>query len=146
MEAISITKTSNRNHILTNIIGDDKQLPPVEDEGVEDYFNRPAVHYLTNSNRNILTVQNCFDDKLYQYLKNVDELDTSTFDVKETKRNLCYYNKKRKYIHKNWNDKLKTVDSVLIKEDVNDEYTQDVYICKDLPVIARNWFKKEIYV
>ena len=42
--------------IIFLLIGDDKPLPPVEDEGIDDYFNHPAVHYLTNSNRNILTV------------------------------------------------------------------------------------------
>ena len=36
------------------LIGDDNQLPPVEDdENLEDYFNRPAVKYLCNNNRNI---------------------------------------------------------------------------------------------
>ena len=34
------------------LIGDDKQLPPVEDDKVEDYFNHPAVKYLCNNNRN----------------------------------------------------------------------------------------------
>ncbi len=44
--------------IVFLLIGDEKQLPPVEDEGIEDYFNHPALHYLTNSNRNILTEKN----------------------------------------------------------------------------------------
>jgi hypothetical protein len=42
-----------------------------------------------------------------------------------------------KIYNKIWNDKLKTDDSVSMKEDVNDEYTQDMYIYKDLPVISR---------
>jgi ATP-dependent exoDNAse (exonuclease V) alpha subunit len=124
------------------LIGDNKQLPPVEDETIEDYFNHPAVHYLTNSNRNILTVKKRFDNRLYEYLKNVDGLDTSSFDVKETQRNLCYYNRTRKHINKLWNDKLKPADSLLIKADDTDEYTQDMYIYKDLPVIARKTANK----
>jgi hypothetical protein len=92
------------------------------------------VHYLTNSNRNILTVRKRFDERFYNYL---DGLNTSLFDVKETKICLCYYNRTRKYINKIWNDKLKTDDSVLIKDDVKDEYTQDMYIYEELPVIAR---------
>lgn len=35
------------------LIGDEKQLPPVEDDKVEDYFNHPAVKYPCNNNRNI---------------------------------------------------------------------------------------------
>jgi len=38
------------------LIGDDKQLPPVEDDNVEDYFTHPTVKCLCNNNRNILTV------------------------------------------------------------------------------------------
>ena len=66
-----ITKELWRRLVLlkqaTNItfilIGDDKQLPPVEDEDIEDYFNHSAVKYLTNNNRNILTVRKRFDEK-----------------------------------------------------------------------------------
>ena len=52
------------------------------------------------------------------------------------------YNKTRKYINKLWNDRLKTDESLLIKANGTDEYTQDMYIYNDLPVIARkNYFK-----
>ncbi len=71
--------------IIFLLIGDDKQLPPVEDEGIEDYCNHPAVHYLTNSNRNTLTVKKRSDNTLYNYLKFFGGLDTSLFDVMETK-------------------------------------------------------------
>lgn len=128
--------------IIFLLIGDDKQLEPVEDEDIDDYFNHPAVHYLANNNRNILTIRKRFDERLYNYLKNVDELDLSLFAVRETKRNLCYYNRTRKHINKYWNEKLKTDDSILIKEDIEDDYTQDMYIYKDLPVIARKTEQK----
>jgi hypothetical protein len=49
--------------IVFLLIGDNKQCKPVEDEEIEEYFNHPAVHYLTNSNRNILTVRNRFDER-----------------------------------------------------------------------------------
>jgi hypothetical protein len=56
------------------LIGDNKQLPPVEDEDIDDYFNHPAVKYLANGNRNILTVLKRFDETLYNYLKDVTDL------------------------------------------------------------------------
>ncbi len=31
--------------IIFFLIGDEKQLPPVEYESIDDYFNDPAVHY-----------------------------------------------------------------------------------------------------
>jgi hypothetical protein len=128
--------------IVFLLIGDEKQLNPVEDENIEDYFSHPAVHYLANNNRNILTVRKRFDEKLYNYLKNVDELDLSLFAVQDTKRNLCYYNRTRKHINKIWNEKLKTENGLVIKADIEDDYTQDMYIYKDLPVIARKTEQK----
>ena len=128
--------------IIFLLIGDNKQLPPVEDEEIEDYFNHPAVHYLTNNNRNILTIRKRFDERLYNYLKNVDSLDISLFDVKETPRNLCYYNRTRKHINKIWNEKLKKDNCLFLKEDIEDEYTQDMNIYQELPVIARKTVDK----
>ena len=119
------------------LIGDDKQLPPVEDEDIEDYFNHPAVMYLSNNNRNILTVKKRFDERLASYLQNVDKVDTSTFSLRETQRNICFLNATRKIINGYWNNKLKPDDSLLIPNDAEDEYTQDMYIYKELPVIAR---------
>ena len=52
------------------------------------------------------------------------------------------HNRTHKYVNKFWNEKLKTDDSLLIKEDVNDEYTQGMYIYKDLPVTSRKTKKK----
>lgn len=119
------------------LIGDDKQLPPVEDDSIDDYFNHPAVKYLSNNNRNILTIKKRFDERLASYLNNVDEIDTSTFMKNETKRNICFLNATRKIVNEYWNTKLKPDDSLFIPKDEKDEYTQDMYIHKDLPVIAR---------
>lgn len=122
------------------LLGDKKQLPPVENEDIDDYFDSSAVKYLVNNNRNILNVRKRFDEKLYNMLKNVDELDVKMFDNKMNKRNLCYLNKTRKYVNKLWNKKVN--DCLFIEEDINDEYTQDMYIYKGLPVIARETYKK----
>jgi len=126
------------------LIGDQKQLPPVEDENIEDYFNHPAVKYLTNNKRNILTIRKRFDERLYNYLKDVNHLDLSLFGVKKTTRNICYKNETRKYINKKWNNKLKPeLGSYLeLKEDPKDDYTQDMYIYIELPVIARKTIDK----
>lgn len=119
------------------LIGDDKQLPPVEDENIDDYFNHPAVKYLSNNNRNILTIKKRFDERLASYLQNVDDVDVSLFQFKETKRNICFLNATRKIINEYWNTKLKPDNSLFIPKDEKDEYTQDMYIYNNLPVIAR---------
>ena len=66
-----------------------------------------------------------------------DKVDRSTFSTKETQRNICFLNVTRKIINGYWNSKIKTDDGLLIPNDEEAEYTQDIYIYKELPVIAR---------
>ena len=95
------------------------------------------MKYLCNNNRNILTVRKRFDKKLYNYLKDVSKVDTSTFKTNETPRNICYFNRTRKFINNLWNTKLKPINSLFIAENPDDEYTQDMNIYEGLPIIAR---------
>jgi superfamily I DNA and/or RNA helicase len=57
------------------LLGDDKQLPPVEDEAIDDYFNHSAVKCLCNNNRNILTVMKRFNIELKEILNDVENID-----------------------------------------------------------------------
>jgi len=59
------------NGVKFLLIGDDKQLPPVKDDKVEDYLNHLAVKYLCNNNRNVLTVIKRFNPELKEHLNNV---------------------------------------------------------------------------
>lgn len=131
---------------MTNItfilLGDDKQLPPVEDENIDDYFNHSAIKYLVNNNRNILTIKKRYDDELLSLLKNVDNLDTNLFNKINNRRSICYLNITRKQVNKLWNEKEKQDNSLFIKADINDDYTQDTYIYKGLPIIARKTINK----
>ena len=43
---------------------DDNQCPPVEVDGLDSYFNHPAVRFLTNNQRNTLTVRRRYDKEL----------------------------------------------------------------------------------
>jgi hypothetical protein len=119
------------------LLGDDKQLPPVEDDKIEDYFNHPAVKYLCNNNRNILQVMKRFNLKLKKHLDNVDSIDISQFPFKDTPINIAYTNKTRKAVNKKWNDKLKTGDALFIPVREGDDKGQDMYIYNGLPLIAR---------
>jgi hypothetical protein len=64
------------------LLGDEKQCPPVEDEDIEDYFNHPAVKYTCNYNKNR------YDEKLYNILKNVDDIEIGYVKEPSTQRNL----------------------------------------------------------
>ena len=121
------------------LVGDDKQLPPIEDDGIErDYFNSSIVKYLSNYNKINLTIKKRYDKKLSDILDNIDYINIKDFNnSKETQKNICYLNKTRKLINAYWNNKLKLSNSILIKEDKNDEYSQDIYLYKNLPLIAK---------
>jgi hypothetical protein len=134
-------------HLIFLLLGDEKQIPPVEDETIQDYFNHPAVKYLCNYNKNILNVRKRYDETLYNLLEDVDNIDIYdkvAYPKLITTRNICYFNKTRIRVNKMWNDKLRESDAVLIPKYTNDKnendehakQSQDMYIYIGLPVIA----------
>ena len=125
-----------QTHVKFLLLGDDKQCPPVEVDGLESYFNHPAVRYLTNNQRNTLTIRKRYDEKLYDMLKDVNNIDVEQFPYKETQVNICFYNDTKKHINKMWNDKLKTNNSLFIPMNEDDDNSQDMYVYEGLPVIA----------
>lgn len=118
------------------LLGDDKQCPPVENEDIEDYFNHPAVKSICNYNRNVLNVRKRYDENLYNILEDVNNIKIDYIKEPLTERNICYFNKTRKRINKYWNDKKKKDVDLFIPADEENDKTQDMYIYKDLPVIA----------
>ena len=118
------------------LLGDEKQCPPVENEDIEDYFNHPAVKSICNYNRNVLDVRKRYDEKLYNILEDVNNIKIDYIKEPLTERNICYFNKTRKRINKYWNDKKKNDKDLFIPADEENDKTQDMYIYKDLPVIA----------
>lgn len=129
------------------LIGDEKQLPPIENDGIasrgfketeRDYFNSSIVKYLSNYNKINLQVKKRYDEKLNEILKDVENINIKDFKSKiETRFNICYFNKTRKLINAYWNNKEKNDNSILIKADENDEITQDIYLYSGLPLISR---------
>jgi hypothetical protein len=142
-------------HLIFLLLGDEKQIPPVEEETIQDYFNHPAVKYLCNYNKNILNVRKRYDETLYNLLEDVNNIninDKVAYPKLTTTRNICYFNKTRIRVNKMWNDKLRKSDALFIPKytnpnNENDEHakqSQDMYIYNGLPVIAmRTKFDKE---
>jgi hypothetical protein len=133
------------------LLGDNKQLEPVEENGINDYFNHPAVKYICNYNKNILNVRKRYDEILYNLLEDVDNIDITKYPKLITDRNICYYNKTRIRINKMWNDKNKKEGDLFLSKPVarltrdgninqdDDKYfklTQDMYLYEGLPIIA----------
>ena len=118
------------------LLGDDKQLPPVEDEKIKHYFNHSAVHYLSNNNRNILSVKKRYNPELAKVLNDVKNVDIKMFPFKETPINMSYTHATRKKVNKYWNDKLKPENALYLPKDEKDTNSQDVYIYIGCPLIA----------
>ena len=141
------------------LLGDEKQLSPVEENTIKDYFNHPAVKYICNYNKNILNVRKRYDEILYNLLEDVDNIDITKYPKLITDRNICYYNKTRIRINKMWNDKNKKEGDLFLPKpearltrngDINQDdekyfkQSQDMYLYENLPVIAmRTLFGKE---
>lgn len=121
------------------LIGDEKQLPPIENDGGErDYFNSSIVKYISNYNKINLTIKKRYDEKLSKILEDVENINKNDLGQKsETKINICYFNKTRKQINAYWNNKENEANSILIKADEEDEITQDIYLYSGLPLISR---------
>jgi hypothetical protein len=143
-------------HIIFLLLGDEKQIPPVEAETIKDYFHHPAVKYLCNYNKNILNVRKRYDEKLYNLLDEVDNIniyDKVAYPTLTTSRNICYFNKTRIRVNKMWNDKLKKTGDLLIPKYINDKnendeharQSQDMYVYIGMPVIAMRtkWDKED---
>jgi len=132
-----LTILKKETDITFILLGDEKQCPPVEDEKIKDYFNHPAVKYLSNNNRNILNVRKRYDETLYNLLKDVNNIKTKEFPQLESQRNICYLNKTRIKINHLWNDRLKNENDLFISADPEDELTQDIYLYLEMPIIAK---------
>jgi hypothetical protein len=121
------------------LVGDEKQLAPIEDDGIErEYFYSSVVKYLSNYNKINLTIKKRYDEKLSKILEDVENINIKDLGIKsETKINICYFNKTRKKINAYWNNKERNNNSILIKADEEDDKTQDIYLYSELPLIAR---------
>jgi len=143
-------------HIDFILIGDEKQIPPIEEYDI-NYFHHPAVKYLTNFNKIELTKIQRYDMKLYKFVMDMYHKDIIGNNINEEKIqvkdmidsvNICYYNATRRFINKECMNYMKDkTESLFIphtrinKEDKAD----DIYIYKNLPVMCmRNCEELEI--
>ena len=133
------------------LIGDYRQLPPVEKDEKKDYdidwFNHSVVHYLANGARCELNTMKRYDIKLWNALENLWEYDN--YDVLKEQTlagvqdlvdniNICYSNRTRKLINYKCMMKEKPNDAMLIKynnkKTDDDKQHQDTYLYVGLPL------------
>lgn len=81
------------------LVGDWKQIPPVEDLAPYNYLYHPAVVDLSKGKIIELKQVYRYDMDLKKASENVMELDTKEFGNKVCKSNICYYNRTRKRVN-----------------------------------------------
>ena len=137
------------------MIGDYRQLPPVNDLAPINWFNHSVVHYLANGNRCELTTRKRYDKELWDKLEDLwendnysmlDNVEDYTTDDLITSTNICYRNKSVKSINHKCMERLKPSNAVFVKynipkdKDGNDmmeqtKYHQDAYVYEGMPLI-----------
>lgn len=142
-------------HLHFVFVGDFEQLQPVNDRWRGDYLSSPALAELVNNNRIELTECKRSDDELFELCKDVDAVNPEDFvPQKNTMRHLAFTNRKRVEVNERMMKwfylyKKKVVPLHLEKLMYNDN-SQDVWLCKDMPVISyrteKNWFNNEEFV
>ena len=124
------------------IVGDYDQLPPVNDIWSGDYKNSPATFELCQGNRIQLTKCMRANDKLFNLCKYINLVNLDDFKFKQpTYLNVAYTHKTRIRIN---NDCIKRYleennqTGIYLPKDENNAKTQNVFLCKGMPIIAHN--------
>ena len=137
-----LVEVKKATEITFILVGDHRQCAPVENEGVENYFDHPAVKYLSNNNLCELTIMKRYNQELWDALEDVDTVEVSKYGSKICKRNICYFNVTRKHVNHLIMNQCKPADALFSAAIDGDKYSQDIWIYRGLPLIARRTDKK----
>jgi hypothetical protein len=152
-------------HDITKIpfllVGDFRQIPPVEDMRYEDYRNHPTLIELGKNSYIELEKIHRYDTALADLTKSLEGMNhikKTDFKKKIGKVNICYLNKTRKKINGLLNTKLRPLEGFVIspmaewhdhkkkspeenkvahQEWLKNEPTQDIFVYEGMPMIAR---------
>lgn len=134
-------------HVKIIISGDYLQLLPIQDRYIYgNYKDSLALHELVDGNRIELHTCRRANKELFNICKDVNNIDINQYGNKKCMINLCWTNKKRMKINKTCMPEFtinegrrtkKRMQTVKLKALPWDGNSQDVEICKGMPVIAR---------
>lgn len=153
---ILLTELKQLTNLPFLLLGDYRQLPPIEDEKKKgekkeeiDYFNHSNIQYLTNYGRVELNVMKRYDLPLWNKLEEVVagkyvDIKTKTFTPSTfTDFLICYTNSTRKQINTTINQyisKIKQHIMIPYKGEEN-KYNQDIILYEGLKLICDKTIK-----
>jgi len=133
------------------LMGDYRQLTPIEDGKKIDVFNHPIVKYLCNRNRIELTEMKRYNLPLWNFLERgyehkdwsgLERRKVSCDEIYENK-SVCFTNDTRKYVNDMCMDYFKNLTRhIKLPAPRNDEgmfiykYIQDAYLYAGLPIMS----------
>lgn len=133
-----IIDLKNNTNVPIILVGDDRQLPPVNEES---HFTNPSIHWITDGNRVELTEMCRYDKPLWNYLENPYFLPNSEFNFNAT--HICYTNDKVDEI----NYKMNIYHVPIYKDIIN-----NMRLYEGVPLVALktkhslNLIKNETYI
>jgi hypothetical protein len=120
--------------IIFFVCGDFQQLKPVNDNFKGDYENSPVLLDLCQ-NKLVLTKCRRSDEKLFNFCRNVNEVNVEDFPIKiETNLNIAYYHSTRKQVNDECMERylsLQSDEPIEIQEDKDNPKTQHLRLVKD---------------
>ncbi len=128
------------------LVGDFRQIPPVEEMRCLDYRDHPTIMELGSYHYCELEKIHRYDNKLANITKSLEGMEhvkRSWFPRKIVKKNICYLNKTRVRINHLINNKCYVDGAVASPALEKDEFSQDIWVYEDLPMIARRNYKDE---
>jgi hypothetical protein len=130
------------------VAGDFEQLLPVNDRVDVDYKTSPALHELCNGNRLQLSKCRRADDEMFKLCDpaTIDDLKKYMFNEADKeafyRTNISFTNKKRIEINQMMMEKFLKMQNerrpLILPKRKNDPNSQEVKLCKNMPIIARS--------
>ncbi len=136
--------------------GDYRQLPPIEVDGLYDYFNHPVIKYICDYNMIELTKVKRYDNELYEFSEKVWNNTINKEDIKSMTKNdnnliynadtnIVWTNRKRKQLNKMCNEyHSKNADKILMVEYKGNEnkYNENIILYKGVKLLCNISCKK----
>lgn len=132
------------------LLGDYRQVPPVEEGESTDYFDSAAMKYMANYQQIEFTQRQRYDEALWNFAEDVYERESEDLSQVKTaskfeynfllkSTNICYYNSTRKYVNKVLNEfAAKNKESYVIEFTSEDTKAkqQTAILYKGTPIIS----------
>ena len=134
-----IISLKNQCNVPIVLVGDYRQLPPVEKKKSSNIFDNPSIAWLTDYNNIELTERQRYDEALWNYLENPYQLDKSNFNFNAM--HICYTNECVNRINRIMNDyhvkdPITIIDNMRLNKNIR-------LLCQ---LTTQNLIKNETYI